>query len=58
MLGADDATLFNRVYGVDQGPNFADPHHGNGVAEKNILYLAEPATAKASDQADADAARF
>ncbi len=47
LLGAEDAELFNRVYGVDGGPNFADPHHGNGVAERNILFLAEPATAKA-----------
>lgn len=39
LLGADDAKLFNRVYGVDRGPNFADPHHGTGVADKNILFL-------------------
>ncbi len=42
VLGADDAKVFNRVYGLDRGPNFADPHHGNGVAEKNILHLAVP----------------
>jgi uncharacterized protein len=41
VLGPD-ATLFNRVYGVADGPNFADPHHGSGVAEKNILYLPRP----------------
>ena len=34
-----DAGLFLRVYGVDRGPNFADPHHGNGTPETNILYL-------------------
>ncbi len=33
---------FCRVYGLDEGPNFADPHHGSGRPEKNILYLAEP----------------
>lgn len=42
MLGPDDARRFNRVYGLDRGPNFADPHHGSGVADKNILFVAEP----------------
>ncbi len=32
---------FCRIYGLDDGPNFVDPHHGSGRAEKNILYLAE-----------------
>jgi uncharacterized protein len=45
VLGAEDAKLFNRVYGVDQGPNFADPHHGTGQPDKNILYLADGALA-------------
>ena len=27
ILGTEDAKIFNAVYGVDQGPNFADPHH-------------------------------
>src|SRR6185437_12285977 len=31
---------FCRMYGLDEGPNFADPHHGSGRAEKNILFLA------------------
>jgi hypothetical protein len=39
VLGPDDAREFNRVYGVDRGPNFADPHHGTGRPDKNILYL-------------------
>ncbi|HEX4054108.1 MAG TPA: DUF255 domain-containing protein [Tepidisphaeraceae bacterium] len=41
---ADDseAARFLRVYGLDDGPNFADPHHGNGMPDKNVLYLAEP----------------
>ncbi|MDQ3441321.1 MAG: DUF255 domain-containing protein [Planctomycetota bacterium] len=47
VLGADDAKVFNRVYGVDRGPNFADPHHGNGVPEKNILYIAVPLESEA-----------
>lgn len=41
ILGPDDADLFNKVYGVDEGPNFADPHHGNGTPEKNILFIAD-----------------
>jgi uncharacterized protein YyaL (SSP411 family) len=32
---------FCRIYGLDDGPNFADPHHGSGRAEKNILFLSE-----------------
>ena len=39
FLGGEDAKLFNRVYGVDRGPNFADPHHGTGTPDKNILFL-------------------
>ena len=37
--GMDDVTLFKRVYGLDKGPNFADPHHGSGTPDKNVLYL-------------------
>jgi hypothetical protein len=49
LLGPDDAKLFNRVYGVDRGPNFADPHHGNGQADKNILFLPQPLEQAARD---------
>jgi uncharacterized protein YyaL (SSP411 family) len=42
ILGAEEARLFNRVYGVDRGPNFADPHHGTGTPDKSILYLPTP----------------
>ena len=42
VLGPDDAKLFNRVYGVDRGFNFADPHHGSGTPDQNILFLPEP----------------
>lgn len=37
----DDADVdrFAAIYGLDRGPNFADPHHGNGRPDKNILYL-------------------
>jgi len=41
VLGDDDAARFNRVYGLDRGPNFADPHHGSGLPDKNILFVAD-----------------
>lgn len=42
-LGADDADLAIRVYGLDKGANFRDPHHPEDDA-KNILRLdARPA---------------
>ncbi|HEX2970821.1 MAG TPA: DUF255 domain-containing protein [Tepidisphaeraceae bacterium] len=41
-LGPEDAALFNRVYGLDRGPNFVYPHHGTGSFDKNILYLPQP----------------
>ena len=31
---------FCRAYGLADGPNFADPHCGNGQPDKNILFLA------------------
>src|SRR5205823_4206683 len=42
VLGREDARFFSHIYGVDLGPNFADPHHGNGTPDKNILFLANP----------------
>lgn len=50
VLGAEDARLFNRVYGVDEGPNFADPHHGTGQPDRNILFLPEPLETVAARQ--------
>ncbi len=47
VLGGD-AAIFKSAYGVDRGPNFADPHHGNGVADQNILYLPESLLAVAA----------
>ena len=41
-FSADDVDLFLRVYGVIAGPNFADPHHGTGLPDKNILFLPTP----------------
>ncbi len=56
LLGAEDAKAFNRVYGVDRGYNFADPHHGTGEPDKNILYLPESmAEVAAALNTDADA---
>jgi uncharacterized protein len=49
VLGPDDAKVFNRVYGVDRGPNFADPHHGNGQPDKSILFLPRPIHEAASE---------
>lgn len=42
ILGNEGAGLFSRVYGVDGGPNFADPHHGTGQPDRNILFLPRP----------------
>ncbi len=41
-LGLADAAVFSRVYGLDRGPNFEDPHHGTGQTERSVLYLPEP----------------
>ncbi|MGH7178422.1 MAG: thioredoxin domain-containing protein, partial [Tepidisphaeraceae bacterium] len=43
VLSKDQAMLFCAAYGVDRGPNFADPHHGRGVPQANVLYLSDPA---------------
>lgn len=49
ILGPDDAKLFKRVYGVDRGPNFADPHHGTGSPDRSILYLPNTLTSLAAE---------
>ncbi len=49
ILGPEDARIFNQVYGVDRGPNFADPHHGDGTPDSNILYLPKPIPRAAED---------
>jgi hypothetical protein len=41
-FGGEDVQLFSRVYGLSAGPNFADPHHGTGQPDKNILFLPTP----------------
>ncbi len=39
VLTPREAARFAAVYGLDRGPNFADPHHGAGTPDKNVLYL-------------------
>ncbi len=39
VLGSKDGFEFDQLYGLDDGPNFADPHHGNGKPDSNILHL-------------------
>ncbi|HEY0009439.1 MAG TPA: DUF255 domain-containing protein [Tepidisphaeraceae bacterium] len=39
VLSPREAAQFAQVYGLDTGPNFADPHHGDGTPDKNILHL-------------------
>ncbi|MGC4030888.1 MAG: thioredoxin domain-containing protein [Tepidisphaeraceae bacterium] len=42
VLDPREAARFARVYGLSQGPNFSDPHHGPEEPDVNVLYLAEP----------------
>jgi uncharacterized protein YyaL (SSP411 family) len=41
LTGKVDVEKFLRAYGLDQGPNFADPHHGDGAPDRNVLFLPE-----------------
>jgi uncharacterized protein YyaL (SSP411 family) len=57
--GAEDLIhRFCRVYGLDDGPNFADPHHGNGRPDQNVLFLAEPMGEKVPALLDPELARL
>ncbi len=40
VLAPDDAVWAQRVFGLDDGANFQDPHHRNAPAT-NVLFLAE-----------------
>ena len=43
VLGDADAATFSQVYGLDRGPNFADPHGPNPHSpDRNVLFLADP----------------
>jgi uncharacterized protein YyaL (SSP411 family) len=44
VLGEADARVFNAAYGLDQGPNFEDPHHGPGHPDQNVLFLPKALT--------------
>ncbi|MDP9173214.1 MAG: DUF255 domain-containing protein [Planctomycetota bacterium] len=33
---------FCGIYGLNNGPNFADPHQNQGIAKSNVLFLADP----------------
>ncbi|HWE01363.1 MAG TPA: DUF255 domain-containing protein [Tepidisphaeraceae bacterium] len=44
------------IYGLNRGPNFADPHHGDGVPNRNILYLAAPISFPAGADGEAKSA--
>ncbi len=39
-LAPDDVVLAMKVYNLDKGPNFEDPHHPE-AGRKNVLYLAQ-----------------
>ncbi len=39
VLTPRQAARFAAVYGMDRGPNFADPHHGNGAPTASVLHL-------------------
>ena len=41
VLGDAEGQVFNDVYGLSAGPNFADPHHGTGKPDANVLFLKE-----------------
>src|SRR6202042_2151395 len=58
LAGQPEADRFLRVYGLDDGPNFADPHHGNGRPDKNILFIAEPTGDKVPVLLDPDLAKM
>lgn len=49
ILNPADAKLFNRAYGLDEGYNFSDPHHGNGLPDRNVLFLPRPMAEIASE---------
>jgi uncharacterized protein YyaL (SSP411 family) len=45
----ENVELFLEVYGLDRGPNFADPHHGDGTPSANVLHLADVSLADEND---------
>jgi hypothetical protein len=57
LAGKSDAERFCRVYGLDDGPNFSDPHHGDGLPDRNVLFLADPDNGSALTDTELDQAR-
>ncbi len=48
VLGPEDAGWAARMYGVDAGPNFRDPHHP-GDAPTNVLFVAASGPGSGAD---------
>ncbi|GIW75956.1 MAG: thioredoxin domain-containing protein [Phycisphaerae bacterium] len=46
VLSPREAARFAVVYGLDRGPNFADPHHSDGTPTRNVLYLPQGSEAE------------
>ena len=42
ILSSEQAAIFGRMYGLADGPNFADPHHGTGEPETSVLWMPQP----------------
>jgi hypothetical protein len=41
-FSGSEIALFCRVFGLDQGPNFADPHGEHRAPHANVLFVADP----------------
>jgi uncharacterized protein YyaL (SSP411 family) len=41
-FGAEPIERFLKVYGLDGGPNFSDPHAHGDAPQKNVLFQAQP----------------
>jgi hypothetical protein len=57
LAGKTAAARFLHVYGFDDGPNFADPHHGTGAPDHNVLFLSEPNSGAALTEPDLEKSR-
>ncbi len=42
VVGTQVAQMFCDAYGLSDGPNFADPHHSDGVPDSNVLFRNGP----------------
>jgi uncharacterized protein YyaL (SSP411 family) len=57
LAGEASAERFLTVYGLNEGPNFNDPHHGTGTPDRNVLFLSVPEDGGALDDEELSAAR-